>query len=260
VRHLVGISCRCPPLATAATKAHNLTRTHISTRGIGSWRARLTDPDRQWKRQFSAFEAAVSWEIASKRKSGVPAPIEKLLAGGALRDPLLLFAVAEHKVDLPGGNAASQCDVWAVLKTTAGMLSLTVEAKAGEPFGDETLENWLLAGKTTASRVNREKRFEYIRAHLPLSPSFMKVRYQILHRCAASVMEAKRFGFQQAAFVVQAFDTPDQSFRDYAMFCECLGIPAARGNLATTTIDGISLSVGWADCPLSTSEEVAATV
>jgi hypothetical protein len=237
-----------------------LTRTHISTRGIGSWRERLADPDRQWKRRFSAFETAVSWEIASKRKSGVPEPIEKLFMNGAFGDPLLIFAVAEHKVDLPGGNAASQCDVWAVLKTKAGMLSLTVEAKASEPFGDETLEKWLVAGKSKESIGNREKRFEYIRTHLPRSPSFMQVRYQILHRCAASVMEAKRFGFQQAAFVVQAFDTPDQSFQDFAAFCECLGIAAARGEMATTAVDGIALSVGWADCPFATSEEVAATV
>jgi len=123
-----------------------LTRTHISTRGIGSWRERLADPDRQWKRGFSAFETAVSWEIAAKRKSGIPEPIEKLFVEGTFGDPLLIFAVAEHKVELPGGSAASQCDVWAVLKTAAGMLSLTVEAKASEPFGDEILENWLVAG------------------------------------------------------------------------------------------------------------------
>src|SRR4051812_43567084 len=111
-----------------------MTRTHISTRGIGSWRERLADPDRQWKRCYSAFETAVSWEIASKRKSGIPGPVEKLFAREAFGEPRLIFAVAEHKVDLPGGNAASQCDVWAVLETKAGMLSLTVEAKASEPF------------------------------------------------------------------------------------------------------------------------------
>jgi hypothetical protein len=70
-----------------------------------------------------------------------------------------MFAVAEHKVDLPGGIAASQCDVWAVVRTKAGMLSL-VEAKAKEKFGDEILEKWLVAGtkkvfKTTPFSVAR---------------------------------------------------------------------------------------------------------
>jgi len=41
--------------------------------------------------------------------------------------------------------------VWAVVLTSAGMLSLTVEAKANETFGEEILENWLVAGKTTDS-------------------------------------------------------------------------------------------------------------
>jgi len=171
-----------------------------------------------------------------------------------------MFAVAEHKVDLPGGDAASQCDVWAVVKTSLGTLSLAVEAKAKEAFGDETLEKWLGAGGTDKSKENRNKRWDYVRSNLPRSNFFPQVRYQLLHRCAASVIEAKRFGFQHAAFVVQAFDTPDTSFQDCAALCRALKIFAARGSMAATSVDGISLSVGWADCPLASHAEVAATV
>ncbi|MGD0696915.1 MAG: hypothetical protein ABSB82_19025 [Terriglobia bacterium] len=170
-----------------------------------------------------------------------------------------MFAVAEHKVDLPGGNAASQSDVWAVVSTSSGMLSLTVEAKSKEAFGDEILEKWLVAGATEESKSNRQKRFDYVCSHLPKSDSFLQVRYQMLHRCAASVIEAKRFGFKRAAFIVQAFETPANGFQDYAIFCQALKIPAARGSMATTSVNGISLSVGWADCPLATDHEVAAT-
>jgi hypothetical protein len=85
------------------------------------------------------------------------------------------------------------------------------------------------------------------------------VRYQILHRCAASVIEAKRFGFQHAAFLVQAFNAPDESFQDYALFCRAINMPATRGGMATTSIDGISLSVGWADFQFATDKDVAAT-
>jgi hypothetical protein len=99
---------------------------------------------------------------------------------------------------------------------------------------------------------------EQFRQYLPKSESFSRVRYQMLHRCAASVIEAKRLGFQHAAFVVQAFETPDSSFQDYAVFCEALKIAAERGRMATTSVDGISLGVGWADCPLATDAEVAA--
>jgi hypothetical protein len=237
-----------------------MNRLCIETRGICNWRERLANPDRQWKRGFSALETAVSWELAANSRSGIPQPIEKLFQKSNYGEPLLILAIAEHKVDLPGGNAASQCDLWAVVKTSAGLLSLTVEAKAKESFGDEILEKWLVAGGTDGSKSNRKERWDYVHCHLPKAGSFLQVRYQILHRCAASVIEAKRLGLQHAAFVVQAFDTPDKSFQDYAAFCQALKIPAARGSIESTCVDGISLSVGWADFPLATHEEVAVTV
>ena len=237
-----------------------MSRLFIGTRGMCSWRDRLANPDLQWKRKFSAFETAVSWEHASKSYSGIPTPIEALLGEHCYLDPVLLFAIAEHKVDLPGGTAASQSDVWAVIATSAGMVSMTVEAKASEAFGNESLEKWLVAGGSEASIANRKNRWDYIRSHLPKSDAFLQVRYQILHRCAAAVIEAKRLRLRYAAFVVQAFNTPDTSFQDYAAFCEALNIPARRGSLATTSVDDIRLSVGWADCPLATDEQIASVV
>src|ERR1700722_2097788 len=110
-----------------------MSRLFTSTRGLCSWRDRLASPDKQWKRKYSAFETAVSWETASSSASGLPKELELLFAS-TFENPILLLAVAEHKVDLPGGNAASQSDVWALINTTAGLLSLTVEAKALETF------------------------------------------------------------------------------------------------------------------------------
>ena len=152
----------------------------------------------------------MSWELAAKSASGLPEPIAKLLRENNYPDPTLIFAVAEHKVDLPGGTAASQSDVWAVVNTSSGMLSMTVEAKAKEPFGDEPLEKWLVAGKSERSISNRKARWEYVRSHLPSCDSLLQARYQMLHRCASAVIEAKRLGLNHAAFVVQAFETPDR--------------------------------------------------
>src|SRR4051812_19825378 len=101
-----------------------MNRVHISTRGIGNWQDRLANPDGQWKRRFSAFEAAVSWELASKAPSGIPGAIATLLREAGYGEPTLILGVAEHKVTLPGGHAASQCDLWAIVTTSTGMLSL----------------------------------------------------------------------------------------------------------------------------------------
>ena len=76
-----------------------MSRLHIATRGIGNWRERLASPESQWKRGFSALETAVSWELACATQSGLPEPIQKLFRDSDYRDPVLIFAVAEHKVD-----------------------------------------------------------------------------------------------------------------------------------------------------------------
>jgi hypothetical protein len=183
-----------------------------------------------------------------------------VLRAGGFDDAVLLLAIGEHKVDLPGGAAVSQSDVWALIKTTRGLLSMSVEAKAREAFGAEALEHWLIAGGTALSMSRRQARWDFIRSHLPQADSFLPVRYQMLHRCAAAVIEAKRIGCPHAAFFVQAFNTPDATFQDYAVFCATLKLAAARNSLATTSVGGISLSVGWADCPLATDEWVASCV
>src|SRR5690349_15434086 len=111
-----------------------MSRLSTATRGICSWRDRLADPNKHWKRGCSAFEAAVSWELASRTPSGLPGPLLSLIEK-TYGDPQLLFAIAEHQVCLPGGNADSQNDVWGLIKTRAGTVSLSIEAKAKEPFG-----------------------------------------------------------------------------------------------------------------------------
>jgi hypothetical protein len=234
-----------------------MNRLHIATRGIASWRERLAHPDEQWRRQYSAFETAVSWEIAASTKAGLPLPIERLFQDTGYLNPVLMFAVAEHKVALRGGGGASQADVWAVIGSSRGEVSVAVEAKANESFGDAILKDWLIGSGSANSKANRHDRWEFVRSYLPHADSYLEARFQMLHRCAAAVIEAKRLGFQHAAFLVQAFGTPDKSFQDYAVFCEALKIPAKRGAMATTSVDNISLCIGWADCDLATDEQIA---
>ena len=232
-------------------------RLHTATRGICGWRDRLAKPDTQWKRRFSAFETAMSWELASPTESGLPTPIEQLFHGSGFKDLTLLLAVAEHQVELDGQGHASQCDVWALIDTDLGKLSLTVEAKANEKFG-ETLEAWLSVSSETKRR-NRELRWEYLRQNLPpCDRRFLSVPYQILHRCAAAVIEAKRLKLRHAAFLVQSFSAPEKSFQAYAAFCQALGLQQARGGMSMSSVGDISLGVGWADCPFATDQQIAA--
>jgi hypothetical protein len=167
----------------------------------------------------------------------------------------------EHKVQLVGKSADSQCDVWALLNTAAGGLSLSVEAKANETFGqgNESLQDWLIAGGSERSRRNRKSRWEHISAHLPClaQGAYSLVPYQLLHRCAAAVIEAKRFRLSSAAFIVQAFWAPDESLEAFGRLCQVMSVIVKRGQMQVTSVDGIRLGVGWVDCPFATDAEGA---
>jgi len=224
----------------------------------------LTNPDRQWRRGFSALETAASWENADSRTGWLPERLARVFDGTAYERPELLLAVAEHKVALDGSGGDSQCDVWALLHTPVGTLSMSVEAKAREAFGSghETLQAWLGGGDSQRSLQNRQARWESVRRRLPDvgETAYHQVAYQLLHRCAAAVVEAQRFQLQHAAFVVQAFGSPDESFQEFRRMCQVMGIQAERGRIHVTTAGTISLGIGWADCTNATDEQLAALV
>lgn len=239
-----------------------MNRLCVETRGICNWRERLAKPDSQWKRGFSAFETAVAWEGASCNPAGLPQAIAKLFQESVFGEATLLLAVAEHKVPLIGGKADSQCDVWALLNTASGGASLSVEAKANESFGEgnEPLDKWLIAGESVRSRRNRRDRWDHIRAHLPnvTDDAYLPVPYQLLHRCAAAVIEAQRFGLPIAAFVVQSFNAPECSFQAFSPFCHALNLKVERGQMQVTAVRETRLGIGWVDCPFATDADVAA--
>lgn len=241
-----------------------MNRLCIETRGIGNWRERLAKPDGQWKRSYSALETAVSWESASRTSTGLPDPIGELFRGTVYADPTLILAIAEHKVPLSGGNADSQCDVWALVNTNAGTLSLAVEAKAKETFGqdNEPLAKWLVAGRTEKSRQNRKSRWDNIKEHLPDAGAdgYSQVAYQLLHRCAAAVIEARRIRLSNAAFIVQAFGSPPESFDEFSGLCQAMGLKGERGHLQITAVGDIRLGIGWVDCPFATDKQIAVVV
>jgi Domain of unknown function (DUF6946) len=243
-----------------------MSRLCIETRGIASWRDRLASPDTQWERKFSAFETAVSWEGASRSESGLPQPIVSLFDKTVFGVPKLLLAVAEHKVPLRGRGGDSQCDVWALLHSEFGGISLSVEAKAKEPFGqgNESLQQWLDGGKTKEAKDNRCERWSHVAENLPklTSEGYVQVPFQLLHRCAAAVIEARRFGLKNAAFIVQSFDP--QSFGEsslnfdaFSRFCREVNLKAERGQMQIAAVQEIRLGIGWADCPFAGDADVA---
>ncbi|HEY3778439.1 MAG TPA: hypothetical protein VGL35_10320 [Rhizomicrobium sp.] len=104
-------------------------------------------------------------------------------------NPELLLAVPEHKVALPGSRRGeSQNDLFLLARIGSETFAITVEGKVNESF-DKPLDEWL----ANASEGKRE-RLAFLCEILELiSPIPGDIPYQLLHRTASAIIEARRF-------------------------------------------------------------------
>ncbi|MDB4906279.1 MAG: hypothetical protein JWO05_1063 [Gemmatimonadetes bacterium] len=238
-------------------------RLFVPTLGPSDWRRLLADPDKHWKANYSAYESAVAWEAARSTPRGLPYEIAQVLdSHPRFRNCSLVFGVPEHRVALEGGGHASQTDLWALLSTAAGLVSTSIEAKAGESF-DTTVEEWLSKAKVGSGKPDR------LRALCKLwnvsEDKISGCRYQLMHRPATAILEAKRFHANTALFLVHAFERMPEinrsSHDDYSIWRRALGIDASHAGLQCAgTFDGIELWMAWVSAPTADERTVRAAV
>jgi hypothetical protein len=206
----------------------------VPTAGVDDWRALLADPEKQWRRGYSAFAAASAWEEAQS----LPPEVAAILG----QDAEVLLAIPEHKVPLPGGQRESQCDVFALVRRGDETVAVSIEAKVNEPFGP-TVGDWLRDASS-----GKIERLTAICEMLGLGyPPPADLRYQLFHRTAAAIIEARRFNATSAAMIVHSFSQEHRWFEDFAQFCAALCLEAGRGTASATKIpDGRDLILGWA--------------
>lgn len=190
----------------------------IPTRSAEDWRHLLAQPDKHWKRGFSARTLAYCWQDAD----GLPGSVREVFAQSgidAFAQLEVLFILPEHRIPLPGGSRPSQCDIWLLGRSPAGLVSIAVEGKVEEPFGP-TLGEWLQDASS-----GKETRLAYLQEQLGLAGTTMEdVRYQLLHRTASAVIEAKRFGAPHAMMLVHSFSQTVSWFEDYERFLSLFGV------------------------------------
>lgn len=215
-----------------------MTRIYFPSTGPEDWRRLLADPVKHWCEGYSAMTLAACWEHAD----GLPPEISQILAdlGPA---PELLMALPEHKVPLPGANRGdSQSDVFALVRAGTRTIACAVEGKVDEPF-DKPLSDWLI----NASNGKRQ-RLAYICDLLNLAqPLPDELHYQLLHRTAAAVIEAKRFKTDAACMIVHSFSRTGKWFDEFERFAAVFGKQANQGKLLTVRPDSDPpLYIGWA--------------
>jgi hypothetical protein len=217
-----------------------VTRIYIPSSGPDDWQQFLAEPKKQWRTGYSAKSLAYSWEEAD----GFPKEIEKALADPEVSDlngtePLLV--IPEHKVPLPGGSTASQNDVFVLGSTPAGLVSICIEGKVNESFG-EPISKW-----GPDSSPGKRKRFDYLVGLLELEGEDLSdIYYQLLHRTASAVIEAKRFHAGTAAMLVHSFSQEHKWFPEFRSFAGKLGVKAELNKVHFCgSRSGVDLYIGW---------------
>jgi hypothetical protein len=193
------------------------------TAGPSDWQSLLAEPTKHWLTGYSAKTLAHCWEAAD----GFPPEVSAAL--GASTDPLLshlepLLAVPEFKVSLPGGERASQNDIFVLARSSAGPVSIMVEGKVNETFGP-TLDDWRAdasPGKTT--------RLAFLLRAIGLPKQIAgDIRYQLLHRTASAVIEGERYRAKAAVLLVHSFSAKRAGWADYRAFLDLFGVRAEVG-------------------------------
>ncbi len=215
-----------------------MTKFYTPTNGVEGWQALLADPVKHWKTGYSAKALAHCWEEAQ----GFPVEVIKLFKETALEGIKLLLGIPEHKVPLRGGSTQSQNDLFVLAKVNDELVSITVEGKVAEPFGP-TLGEWI-----QDASAGKSVRLDYLKKQLCLKGDINpNIRYQLLHRTASAVIEAKRFNASKAVMIVHSFSQESLWIEDYAAFLALYGKSAGVGELVCVcNVDGIELYTGWA--------------
>jgi hypothetical protein len=205
----------------------------------------LGKPDLHWKERYSAYETAHSWFAAGD----LPSAIRDILQGNStFADARLVNAYFEKRTELDdSGRGPSQTDVLAYLEIKSAVAVLGVEGKVNEPFG-ELVSEW---NDYSPGKLRRLARLVG-RLALKPSKSIGSLRYELIHRTVATVLEAEKANAPEAVMLVQSFSPDDvrTGFVDFQNFATAMGIPIAAPGILSQQVqlDRVRLRLGWTIC------------
>lgn len=160
--------------------------------------------ERQWKDGRSAKELARSWF-----RDSIPNPPDELVAlleakfgSGIIFDEAKPECIIELD-DFVGEQR--NCDLVVLCNVRAKRLVINAEAKADEPFGDiigEYLDRKAGSRSSVPARIRQLSLALFGREP---DETIRKMRYQLLHASAATLIEAKQNGAEAGLFLVHDF-------------------------------------------------------
>jgi hypothetical protein len=158
----------------------------------------------QWKDKRSAKELAQSWF-----RNGTPNPPDELVA---LMDAKFSTGITFHEAkpeciieldDFVGEHR--NCDLVVLCNVGTKRMVINVEAKADEPFGDvigEYLDRKTGSGSNVPARIRQLSQALFGREP---DEAIRKLRYQLLHAAAATLIEARANEAEMGLLLVHEF-------------------------------------------------------
>jgi hypothetical protein len=201
------------------------------------------------------MELARSWF-----RQGKVAPPEELLhllaSSPRLADLQLLKGVPELVTDLDKLGEGRNHDLWLLGRTDQEQVTICIEAKADEPFGDQTVAKYYSSASRRREAGESTSVPERINNLLSLvsgpSAKWNNVRYQLLTAICGTAIQAQRDGSSLAVLAVHEFRTTetkpdklDTNRKDFEFF-----MTVARESQESVT-EGIfygPVAVGGIDC------------
>ena len=213
----------------------------VKTSTPEDWKLQLAEPDKQWENGYSAKDLAYCWMKAK----GFPSSVKSVFLNSdydVFKDIVFLAGFVEHKVPLPPERGhPSQNDIFVLAKSNKGLVSIAVEGKVDESF-DKTVKEW----RKNESK-GKKTRLNYLTKLLQISQDNLEdIRYQLLHRTASAIIEAKRFNASTALMLVHSFSKTHKWFDDYANFASLFGITTKLNTIhLAKRIDDVDLYLAW---------------
>jgi len=199
-----------------------------------------------WKQGRSAKAVADSWFQANDLPPRVRAVLDQ---SADLNGAELIDAWLERCTDLGDRRgSATQTDLLAVLGVGDELAVMAVEAKVTESFGPLVSE-WIGEGGE-----GKEDRLQRLCDLLGFDrASVGDLRYQLFHRTAAAILEARRYRADKAVLMIHSFCDNATGLPDFLTFYERMSITGVgRDSLsAPASVGGLTLWIGWASdtCP-----------
>ena len=229
---------------------HGVSQLHLPMRRPEDVIPYLGSPD-HWDDEGSGKLVAVSWFKANGLLEMVRHTLSRCPPAEASRfaDAELVDAFLERCTELGDGLRPSQTDVLAIVRLPNELAVMAVEGKVRESFGPLVID-WL---RDAAPPSKKQPRLDSLAKTLGIDMPICKtLRYQLMHRTASAIYEARRYHAEVAVMMVHSFDPHDAGFDDFARFAVAMGVPdaAATHVVGPVTRDGVAVYLGWtADRP-----------